>query len=114
MTRDLERNIYIYTDDKSKVDSSFIDKYNDGVFSKKVDPSNLTNCVSMSSYGIIKNEKVDILKEEDDRIKIGSHSMILGNDLNLERVDRDYWMGWISDDMIQVIREKTPFNPYDL
>ncbi|WP_336496164.1 hypothetical protein [Psychrobacillus sp. FJAT-51614] len=45
------------TDEKEKIDATFEDTYQSGVYTKIVIANELVNCVSIIPYGIIKGEK---------------------------------------------------------
>jgi len=85
----------VITDDPTKIDETFEYSYNSGLYSKVVKPSELINCVSITTYGIIQGEKVQILQEREDRYQVGTGSLLVGSRINLPRVDRDTWLGWV-------------------
>ncbi|CEG26921.1 hypothetical protein [Bacillus sp. B-jedd] len=114
ITTDMENNIKILTKDKSKIDHTFEDKYNSGVFTKIVNPSELVDCVSIETYGIIQGEKVQILQENEHEFQVATGSLLIGEKLNLPRVDRDMWLGWVSKSGVKVIEEKISINPHEL
>ena len=114
ITVDMDNNIKIITEEKGKIDSTFEDLYNTGVYSKIVDPSELVDCVSIALYGIIQGEKVQILQKKGNEYQVAAFSLLIGNDLNLPRVDRDTWLGWVSKSKVKLMEEKTAINPEDL
>ncbi|WP_026565205.1 hypothetical protein [Bacillus sp. UNC41MFS5] len=114
ITGDMDNNVKIITEEKGKIDSTFEDLYNTGVYSKIVDPSELVDCVSIALYGIIQGEKVQILQEKGNEYQVAAVSSLIGNDLNLPRVDRDTWLGWVPKSKVKLMEEKTAINPGDL
>lgn len=114
VTSDMDDNVIIYTEDKSKVDSTFYDLTGHGVYKKKVNPKELVNCESITTYGVIGGEKVQILQEKDDQFQVGTGSLLIGEKLKLKRVDRDSWIGWISKNRVKIIEERHPVDPDEL
>jgi len=114
ITVDMDNNVKIITEEKGKIDSTFEDLYNSGVYSKIVNPSELIDCVSIVLYGMIQGEKVQILKEKENEYQVATGSLLIGNDLNLPRVDRDTWLGWVPKSKVKLMEEKTAINPEDL
>ncbi|MFB5087064.1 hypothetical protein PGC35_07580 [Psychrobacillus sp. PGGUH221] len=114
LTVDMDNNLKIMTEEKEKIDATFEDTYQSGVYTKLVKPNELVNCVSIVSYGIIKGEKVQILKEKDDQYQVATGSLLVGRNLKLPRIDRDSWLGWVSKSEVRLIEEITPINPEDL
>lgn len=114
LTIDMERNIKIINEDKEKIDKTFVDTYNSGVYTKIVQAHELTNCVNISYYGIMDGEKINVFQEKEDKYQVGTGSFEVGTKLNLPRVDRDSWIGWIPKHEVRLIEEKTFINPEDL
>ncbi|MFG3611209.1 hypothetical protein [Rummeliibacillus stabekisii] len=40
--------------------------------------------------------------------------LLIGTQLNLQRVDREEWKGWVSKLDVTFVEKKRPFNPFDL
>ncbi|NBJ71603.1 MULTISPECIES: hypothetical protein [Clostridia] len=114
ITIDMENNMKIMTEDKDKIDTTLEDKYNSGLYTKVVKRNEITDCVSIVPYGIINGEKVQILKEKEDKFQVSSASLLVGSNLKLPRIDRDTWLGWVPKSEVRVIEEKTPINPQEL
>lgn len=114
ITVDMDNNVKIMTEDKGKIDETFADTYNSGLYNKIVKPSELKDCVSIVPYGIIQGEKVQILQEKENKYQVATGSLLVGSNLNLPRVDRDTWLGWIPKSKVKLIEEKTIVNPEDL
>ncbi|MEK3980648.1 hypothetical protein MKY37_16600 [Psychrobacillus sp. FSL K6-2836] len=114
ITVDMDNNLKIITDEKEKIDSTFEDTYQSGVYTKIVKPNELVDCVSIIPFGIIKGEKVQILQEKENKYQVATGSILVGSNLNLPRVDRDSWLGWVSKSEVTLIEEITPVNPEEL
>lgn len=114
ITFDMDNNLKIATEEKKKIDNTFKDLYNSGVYTKVVKPTELVDCVSVVIYGIIQGEKVQILKEKENEFQVATGSLLVGSNLNLPRVDRDSWVGWVPKNKVTLIEEKTAINPEDL
>lgn len=114
ITKDMENNIIIITEDIDKIDGTFIDKYNNGQFRKIVNPIELSDCLRIKSYGMMEGEKVHILQEKDGNYQVETGDLLVGPKLNLPRVDRDSWLGWIPKSDVALIEEKEPVNPNEL
>ena len=114
INKDEDNNIIIITEDKTKIDGTFKDTYNSGVFSKIVKPDELTECINIKPYGIIMDKKLEISNERENEFQIVTSDLLIGTQLNLQRVDRDEWKGWVSKLVVTFVEEKKPFNPFDL
>lgn len=106
-------NAEIITKDIGKTDGTFQDTYNSGLFSKVVNPNELTDCVSIT-YGNIQGKKVEVLKERDTECRVATSSWLIGDELKLPRIDRDQWLGWVPKSEVNIYEEKTPINPDEL
>lgn len=114
INKDEDNNIIIITEDKTEIDGTFKDTYNSGVFSKIVKPDELTECINIKPYGIIMDKKLEISNERENEFQIVTSDLLIGTQLNLQRVDRDEWKGWVSKLDVTFVEEKKPFNPFDL
>jgi len=114
ITIDMEDNLRVMTDEKEKIDGTFEDTYQSGVYTKIVKPKELVDCVSIIPFGIIKGEKVQILQEKENKYQVATGALLVGSNLNLSRIDRDSWLGWVSKSEVTLIEEITPINPEDL
>jgi len=114
ITVDMDNNLKIMTDKKEKTDSTFEDTYQSGVYTKIVKPNELVDCVSVTPFGIIKGEKVQILQEKENKYQVATGALLVGSNLNLPRIDRDSWLGWVSKGEVTLFEEITPINPEDL
>ena len=114
LTVDMERNIKIIADNEDTIDHTFEDTYQTGIYTKIVQPDELTNCVNYRYYGIMRGEKVNVFKEKDGQYQVGTGSWEIGSKLNLPRIDRDAWLGWVPKDQVELIVEKKPIDPHSL
>ncbi|MFJ5771370.1 hypothetical protein [Psychrobacillus sp. NPDC093180] len=114
ITFDMDNNLKIMTENKEKIDATFEDTYQNGVYTKIVKPNEIEDCVSITPFGIIKEEKVQILQEKENEYQVATGSLLVGSKLNLPRIDRDSWLGWVSKSEVMLIEEITPINPEDL
>jgi len=114
ITFDMDNNLKIMTENKEKIDATFDDTYQNGVYTKIVKPNEIVDCVSIIPFGIIKEEKVQILQEKENEYQVATGSLLVGSKLNLPRIDRDSWLGWVSKSEVMLIEEITPINPEDL
>lgn len=105
-SRDTEGNYVIITSDFQKIDDTFKDKYNTGVFSKIVDLSELDEIYKITTYGKVYEERVSIIKEKHGEYLVGTNDCKIGEKLKLERVDKYGYEGWLSSNLVQIIEEK--------
>ncbi|MGE7907949.1 hypothetical protein ACQKNS_26775 [Peribacillus sp. NPDC094092] len=111
ITIDMDNNIKIMTEEINDIDHAFVNIYNSGVYSKKVNRSELTDCVSVSYFGNVDGERVQILQETEDEFQISSGSMLVGDNLNIPRIDRETWLGWVPKRKVKLIEEKNLIDP---
>ncbi|MGG0658422.1 hypothetical protein [Rummeliibacillus pycnus] len=114
ITVDMDDNIFIMTRDSEKIDNSFKNPNNTGLFEKIVKPNELSDCIRIKPYGIKDGEKLEISKERENEYKVVTSDLLIGTKLKLPRIDRVSWMGWIPKSDVTLIEERKPFNPYDL
>ncbi|RIJ63574.1 hypothetical protein D1606_14330 [Rummeliibacillus sp. POC4] len=114
ITVDMDDNIFIMTRDSDKIDKSFKDPNNTGLFEKIVNANELTDCIRIKPYGILNGEKLEILKERENEYQVATSDLLIGTKLKLPRIDRDLWMGWVPKSDVTLIEDKKPFNPNDL
>ncbi|MFX3617454.1 MAG: hypothetical protein ACE3JK_07990 [Sporolactobacillus sp.] len=112
--RDMDNNVEIMTTDKGKTDETFEDTYNSGLYTKKVNPHDLEDCIRIVLHGLIDGERVRILKEKQSQYQIETRNLFIGSHLNIPRIDRDTWLGWVSKDEVKLVEEKSSINPEDL
>ncbi|MGR6896903.1 hypothetical protein [Rummeliibacillus sp. BSL5] len=111
---DMNDNILIMTEDKAKIDQTFKETNRGGIFKKIVEPQELSECESIFSYCLIDDVKVNLIQEREYQYQIETSDLLIGIKLNLPRIDRDTWLGWIPKSNVTLIEERKPFNPIDL
>ncbi len=60
------------------------------------------------------DKKLEISNERENEFQIVTSDILIGTQLNLQRVDRDEWKGWASKLDVTFVEEEKPFNPFDL
>lgn len=104
---DIDGNTLLITQDKTKIDSSFIDEYNSGVYSKKVDEKQIKEIYRIHTFGQIGNLKVNVENELEDYYIVGTSNLEIAKKLGLERCDKYYHEGKILKKYIIITEEKT-------
>lgn len=104
---DIDGNTLLITQDKTKIDSSFIDEYNSGVYSKKIDEKQIKEIYKIHTFGQIGNLKVNVENELEDSYIVGTSNLQIAEKLGLERCDKYYHQGKILKKNIIVSEEKT-------
>lgn len=105
--RSMNGDLLIITDDKSKIDGTFIDKYNNGTYSKKVNKIELKEIYKIKTIGEIKGLCVNVEKELESTYLVGTNNLEIAEKLGLKRVDKYYHEGEILKENIVVIEEKS-------
>ena len=106
LNRDMKGNSIIITKDKDCIDDSFVDKYGGGVYTKIVELSQLDAIYSITVYGLIDGEKVLVMQESEGKYYVETSDCETGGKLNLDRIDKYGYGGWIPADSIQIVEEK--------
>ncbi len=105
-TRDKGRNYVIITSERKKIDDTFEDTYNSGVFSKIVELSDLDEIYEIRTYGNVYGERVCIDREKDGKYLVWTSNCEVGAKLKLDRVDKYGYEGWISADLVEIFEER--------
>lgn len=106
LNKDMDGNNLIITKNKAYIDDSFVDVYGNGVYSKKVELTQLDKIYSITVYGIVEGEKVSIIREKEEKYLIGTSDCKIGEKLKLNRVDKYGYEGWVSSSDVQILEEK--------
>lgn len=106
LNKDMDGNNLIITKNKDYIDNSFIDVYGNGIYSKKIELTQLDEIYSITIYGYVDGEKVSIIKEKDGKYLIGTSDCKIGEKLKLDRVDKYGYEGWVSSSDVQIFEEK--------
>lgn len=51
------------------------------------------------------------LTKEMNEYQISTGSLLVGEDLNLHRIHRDEWFGWVPKSEVKFTEERIPFDP---
>ncbi|WP_075717360.1 hypothetical protein [Roseburia sp. 499] len=106
INRDNEGNTIILTKDDKIIDSTFIDKYGSGVYSKRVEKEELEEFYTYETYGIIDNCRVNVEKENQEFYFVGTADCKVAEVLGLSRCDKYYYEGKIPKEKVELIEEK--------
>lgn len=106
LNKDMEGNNLIITKNKDYIDDSFIDIYGNGIYSKKIELTQLDEIYAITVYGFVDGEKVSIIKEKGEKYLIGTKDCKIGEKLKLDRVDKYGYEGWRSSSDVQIFEEK--------
>lgn len=106
-SKNVQGDTLIITQDKSKIDSFFIDKYGSGVYSKKINIEEIKEIYEIYTFGKIGNLKVNIENELEDCYIVGTSNLQIAEKLGLKRCDKYYHQGKILKKDIIVTEEKT-------
>ncbi len=103
VNRDSDGNTIILTKNDKIIDSTFIDKYGSGVYSKKVSLEELYRC---ATYVVINNYKVNVEKENEEYYFVGTADCKVAEALGLQRCDKYYYEGKFLKQDVELIEEK--------
>jgi hypothetical protein len=106
-SKNIQGETLIITQDKSKIDSFFIDKYGSGVYSKKVNIEHIKEIYKIHTSGKVGDTIVNVENELEDCYIVGTSNLQIAEKLGLERCDKYYHQGKISKKDIIVTEEKT-------
>ncbi len=107
LSRDMNGNRLILTKNKKDIDNSFADVYGSGIFSKKIELDDLEEIYSIETYGLVDNQKVYIVKEDEGMYLVGTNDCKVADKIGLKRVDKYGYEGWLNSNLVQIIEEKT-------
>jgi hypothetical protein len=106
-SKDMQGYMLIITKDKTKIDSSFIDRYGSGVYTKKVNEEHVKEIYKIYTVGKVGDLKVNIEEELEDSYVVGTNNLQIAEKLGLEKCDKYYHQGKILKKDIIVSEEKT-------
>ena len=104
--RNIDGNFIILTEDIHKIDSTFIDEYGSGVYSKVVKEDELNEIYEINTVGEIGGIIVNVEKEYANSYLVGTSNCEVAEKLGLGRCDKYYYEGRILKDNIVVREEK--------
>lgn len=110
LTGNMDGDLLILTTDYSLATDGFIDKYNSGVYTKKVDFEEISNCYHIRPYGIYRKERVNVRIKKGDLVHIGTPDASLAKVLGLDRTDKYYYEKWVPIDEVQLFEERKEIN----
>ena len=85
VNRDSDGNIIILTKNDKIMDSTFIDKYGSGVYSKKVSLEEIEELYRYATYAVINNYKINVEKENEEYYFVGTADCKVVGALGLQR-----------------------------
>ena len=85
VNRDSYGNTIILTKNDKIIDSTFIDKYGSGVYSKKVSLEEIEELYRYATYAVINNYKVNVEKENQEYYFVGTADCKVAGALGLQR-----------------------------
>ena len=103
---DMNGNDIIITTNRNYIDDSFVDNDGSGVYTKIVELSQLDEIYSITSYAIVKGEKLLVLRESEGKYYVETADCETGDKLKFDRIDKYGYGGWIPSNHIQIIEEK--------
>ena len=106
VNRDSDGNTIILTKNNKIIDSTFIDKYGSGVYSKKVSLEEIEELYRYTTYAVINNYKVNVEKENEEYYFVGTADCKVAEILGLQRCDKYYYEGKFSKQDVEIIEEK--------
>lgn len=109
LNRDNDGNLVIITKNRATIDATFTDKYNSGVYSKIILPSEIQEAYEYRTYGNVKGVKVNVEKENQEFYFVGTADCKVAEVLGLSRCDKYYYEGKIPKKKVELIEEKKEF-----
>ncbi|MFU0791775.1 MAG: GIY-YIG domain-containing protein [Virgibacillus proomii] len=107
VTRDVDNNFLIMTDDPAKVTNDFVDKFNSGVYTKKIKKENLSELYYIKPQAIYKNKKFNVMSnEKDGKVYLGTGDAKLAREFNFDRTDKYYYEKWVPKEDVEIIEER--------
>jgi hypothetical protein len=103
---DMNGNDIIITTNRNYIDDSFVDDGGSGVYTKIVELSQLDEIYSITVYGIVNGEKLLVCSERDGYYFVETSDCEISDKLQLDRVDKYGYGGWIPSESIQIVEEK--------
>lgn len=107
--QDMQDNYLIMTTDKAKTDSSFIDQYHDGVYSKIINKDEISDIYKKIYYGKLGNLKFHIDNETEDSYVVFTDARETAKKLGIREIERNIFVGNIPKDGVIISMVKKPF-----
>ncbi len=106
INEDMEGNLLIITSEKEKIDSSFVDKFKTGVYSKVINSSELESAYEVRMYGLVDGYKVNVTKENEEYYFIETGDCKVAEILGLSRCDKYYYEGKVDKNKMEIFEER--------
>ncbi|WP_172372747.1 hypothetical protein [Sporosarcina jiandibaonis] len=105
-TSDMEGNLLIVSENPHMIKEGFVDKYRNGVYSKRVKPSELINCYQVTTKGKFKGEIINVSNEDKDKYYVGTSNTKFAQKLGLERTDKYYYEKWVPKNEVEIFEDR--------
>lgn len=106
INEDMEGNLLIITSEKEKIDSSFVDKFKTGVYSKVINSSELESAYEVRMYGLVDGYKVNVTKENEEYYFVETGDCKVAEILGLSRCDKYYYEGKVDKNKMEIFEER--------
>ncbi|MBC1445495.1 hypothetical protein IA938_04595 [Listeria welshimeri] len=106
ITKSMNGETRILTKDKSLTDDGFIDRNNSGVYSKVVQPEELSDVYQVVTKANYRNGVVQIIGENDNQYCIAVLDSRIAKELDIPRTDKYGYTKWVKKDELEVFEEK--------
>lgn len=100
--------ISLFPNSDSEIDDTYADQYHLGIYSKTIEPAELSEAYSLSSYVDYKGYKIDIVREAGDEYELYLSDSALAQKLGFDRCDKYGYHLMIKKSDVEVIVEKKP------
>ena len=72
LNEDNDGNLIIITTNRAIIDATFVDEYSSGVYSKVISPNEIQEAYERRAYGVIKDSRVNVEKENEEYYFVGT------------------------------------------
>jgi hypothetical protein len=110
VSKDQKGDSILLTSDKSKIDTSFFDKYNSGVYRKKINRDELTSYYSIDTYAMYKGFKLPVNRENTDSYYLVTDTAI-GEKIGFDMIEKGVYGKWIPKSEVNIIIDKKIIEP---
>jgi hypothetical protein len=111
LSEDMDENLIILSENPASLkEKGFVDRFNSGVYSKVVKPSELTKCYRIITKGKLDGKVVNISNENSDEYYVGTLNAEIAKDLGAERTDKYYYEKWVPKERIEIFEEIQEIN----
>ena len=106
LNEDTDGNLIIITTNRAIIDATFVDEYSSGVYSKVISPNEIQEAYERRAYGVIKDSRVNVEKENEEYYFVGTADCKVAEALGLQRCDKYYYEGNFPKQDVEIIEEK--------